>query len=204
AFRTAVEDVGSRVIRAKDAPYRMIEAAYGRTRIHAGVDTARSNDGDRTRVVSKSQNAIAIVTGDDGAGARHRNRGRDAALIQAKRYDRSRRRGIPIHRGGGHSGKAGNVVMAGKHTLRRPWQRKGLNRAAPVLQAASLSLSITVMELLSGLKTSGNSPLGESTISPGPDVRLTVERESVSVREVPAEAFTILGTGLYEPATPEG
>src|ERR1019366_5171840 len=60
------------------------------------------------------------------------------------------------------------------------------------------------MELLSGLKTSVNSPLGESTINPGPDVRLTVERESVSVREVPAEAFTILSTGLYEPATPEG
>src|ERR1019366_10458873 len=40
-------------------------------------------------------------------------------------------------------------------------------------QTVSLSLSITVMELLSGLKTRVNSPLGESTINPGPEGRLT-------------------------------
>ena len=73
----------------------------------------------------------------------------------------------------------------------------------PLCKTASLLLSISVMELLSGLKTMVMSPLGERDIRPGPEETLTVDNESVSLRVVLASASTMLRTGLNEPV-PDG
>ena len=69
AFRTAIEDVCSGVITAKNTPDRMIESRTldGGARIRVGADQARGNHRNRVGVVPKYKDTITIVASDDGA-----------------------------------------------------------------------------------------------------------------------------------------
>ena len=69
AFWPAIEDVGSVSSALKMPPNRMVETTDGRTRIHAGIDAAGREDGDRIGIIAKSQNAVAIIAFHNGAGA---------------------------------------------------------------------------------------------------------------------------------------
>jgi len=175
----------------------MVETAHRRARIHAGIKAVRINDGDRVRVVAESQNAIAIVALNDGTGAGDGKRSRNAAFIYTKRDHGSRGQRRSGHGGSGHGREAENVALLMNILCVGPGKvSAGTDVLLLVCKTASLLLSITVMVLSSGLKTRVRRPSGDSSMSPGPEVILTVERESVSVRLLPGAASTILSTGL--------
>src|SRR5262249_5656497 len=96
-FRPAVKYVGSLVIRTEDSPDRMIEAAHWRAGIDAAGQITRGQNGNGIRVITEGQQAIAIVTADNGAGSGNRDRGKNRPLMKTKSHHGARRRGRTIY-----------------------------------------------------------------------------------------------------------
>ena len=126
AFRAAVQDVGGRVVGAKERPDRAVETANVTDRILPGnADVRGRNHGDRIGVIAETENAIAGVIDGKIVDRGNVDLSDEGTVVQGDGFDQAGL--LPHYTCGGDGNVGGGTVGGDDEALGQTWQRDVAN-----------------------------------------------------------------------------